>query len=170
MIYLVFRRAAETAIILATVPLGLSGGIWLIWWLGQAVSVASVIGFIALAGVTAEFGVVMMLYLENAWSRTPQHPHLATVRDLDRAIHEGALQRVRPISMTVAVILAGLLPILFGSGAGSEVMQRIAAPMVGGMITAPLMSMLMIPAAFHVLQRYRLHQAAQTPAPDRAPL
>jgi copper/silver efflux system protein len=170
LIYLVFRRAAETAIVLATVPLGLSGGLWLMWWLSQAVSVASVIGFIALAGVTAEFGVVMMLYLENAWSRMLQQPHRPGDGDLDRAIHEGALQRVRPISMTVAVILAGLLPILFGSGAGSEVMQRIAAPMVGGMITAPLMSMLMIPAAFRILQQYRLRRAPQAPEPNRAPL
>ena len=156
LIYLVFRRAAETAIILATVPLALAGGLWLMWLLGQAVSVASVIGFIALAGVTAEFGVIMMLYLENAWHRALEQSTPADEASLDQAIREGALQRVRPIAMTVAVILAGLMPILFGGGAGSEVMQRIAAPMVGGMFIAPLLSMLMIPAAFRLLQRHRL--------------
>ena len=156
LIYLVFRRAAETAIILATVPLALAGGLWLMWLLGQAVSVASVIGFIALAGVTAEFGVIMMLYIENAWRRALERSPRADEETLDQAIREGALQRVRPIAMTVAVILAGLMPILFGGGAGSEVMQRIAAPMVGGMFIAPLLSMLMIPAAFRLLQRHRM--------------
>lgn len=161
LIYLVFRRAAEAAIIMLTVPLALVGGLWFVWLLGQAISVASMIGFIALAGVTAEFGVIMMLYLRNAWERQlAMNPHVDEA-SIDDAIREGALQRVRPIAMTVAVIMAGLLPILFGTGAGSEVMQRIAAPMIGGMITAPLLSMLVIPAAFRLLVRYRLRRARE---------
>jgi Cu(I)/Ag(I) efflux system membrane protein CusA/SilA len=154
LIYLVFRDAAQAGIILCTVPLGLVGGLWLTWLLGYAVSVATVIGFIALAGLTAEFGVVMVLYLRHAWER-----RLATGETsdagLDVAIREGALQRVRPIAMTVAVVIAGLLPIMLGAGAGSELMQRIAAPMVGGMITAPLLSMLAIPAMFRLLESRR---------------
>jgi Cu(I)/Ag(I) efflux system membrane protein CusA/SilA len=123
--------------------------------------VATIIGFIALGGVAAEFGVVMLLYLRHAWDRTlATHPD-AGEAELDEAIREGAVQRVRPKAMTVAVILAGLLPILLGHGAGSEVMQRIAAPMVGGMLTAPLLSMLVLPAAFHLLVRRRLRRRAR---------
>ncbi|MGP1665483.1 MAG: efflux RND transporter permease subunit, partial [Rhodanobacter sp.] len=151
LIYAVFRRASEAGLIMASVPLALVGGLWLIWLLGHAVSVATMIGFIALAGVAAEFGVVMMLYLRHAWDhQLALNPH-AGVSELDDAIREGAVQRVRPKAMTVAVIMAGLLPILLGHGAGSEVMQRIAAPMVGGMLTAPLLSMLVLPAAFRLL-------------------
>lgn len=158
LIYAVFRRVSEALMIMASVPLALVGGLWLIWAMGHAVSVATVIGFIALGGVAAEFGVVMLLYLRHAWDRTlAAHPDAGMV-ELDEAIREGAVQRVRPKAMTVAVILAGLLPILLGHGAGSEVMQRIAAPMVGGMLTAPLLSMLVLPAAFHLLVRRRLRQ------------
>jgi Cu(I)/Ag(I) efflux system membrane protein CusA/SilA len=156
LIYAVFRRVSEALVIMASVPLALVGGLWLIWAMGHAVSVATIIGFIALGGVAAEFGVVMLLYLRHAWDRTlAAHPD-AGEAELDEAIREGAVQRVRPKAMTVAVILAGLLPILLGHGAGSEVMQRIAAPMVGGMLTAPLLSMLVLPAAFHLLVRRRL--------------
>ena len=162
LIYAVFRRASEAALIMASVPLALVGGLWLIWALGHAVSATSMIGFIALAGVAAEFGVVMLLYLRQAWDRRlALDPHADAVA-LDAAIREGAVQRVRPKAMTVAVILAGLFPILLGHGAGSEVMQRIAAPMIGGMVTAPLLSMLVLPAAFRLLMRYRLHKAAQS--------
>ncbi|WP_447733698.1 efflux RND transporter permease subunit [Rhodanobacter soli] len=158
LIYAVFRRISEAALIMASVPLALVGGLWLIWLLGHAVSVATMIGFIALAGVAAEFGVVMMLYLRHAWDRQlAADPH-SGVAELDEAIREGAVQRVRPKAMTVAVILAGLLPILLGHGAGSEVMQRIAAPMIGGMLTAPLLSMLVIPAAFRLLVLRRLRR------------
>ncbi|MBL6750992.1 MAG: efflux RND transporter permease subunit, partial [Nevskia sp.] len=156
LIYVVFRRASEAMLIMASVPLALVGGLWLIWLLGHAVSVATMIGFIALAGVAAEFGVVMMLYLRHAWDRRMATDPHAGLAELDEAIREGAVQRVRPKAMTVAVILAGLLPILLGHGAGSEVMQRIAAPMVGGMLTAPLLSMLVLPAAFQLLMRHRL--------------
>lgn len=160
LIYAVFRRASEAALIMASVPLALVGGLWLIWLLGHAVSVATMIGFIALAGVAAEFGVVMLLYLDHAWQRQLTLDPQAGPAALDEAIREGAVQRVRPKAMTVAVILAGLFPILLGHGAGSEVMQRIAAPMIGGMLTAPLLSMLVLPAAFHLLILRRLRKAS----------
>jgi len=156
LIFLVFRRASEAAIIMVSLPLALVGGLWLIWAMGHAVSVATLIGFIALAGVAAEFGIIMLLYLRHAWERQLAANPDAGAVELDAAIREGAVQRVRPKAMTVAVILAGLLPILVGGGAGSEVMQRIAAPMVGGMLSAPLLSMLVIPAAYRLLQRRRL--------------
>ncbi|WEN15772.1 CusA/CzcA family heavy metal efflux RND transporter [Rhodanobacter sp. AS-Z3] len=167
LIYAVFRRMSEAALIMASVPLALVGGLWLIWLLGHAVSVATMIGFIALAGVAAEFGVVMMLYLRHAWDRQLTLDPRSGVAELDDAIREGAVQRVRPKAMTVAVIMAGLLPILLGHGAGSEVMQRIAAPMVGGMLTAPLLSMLVLPAAFRLLMLRRLRaQARQNIVPQ----
>ena len=154
----VFRRADEAALILASLPLALVGGLWLVWLLGYAISVATVIGFIALAGVAAEFGILMLLYLRQAWQARLAATPDADAAALDDAIREGAVLRVRPKAMTVAVILAGLLPILLGGGAGSEVMQRIAAPMVGGMITAPLLSLLVIPAAYCLLQRRALRR------------
>ncbi|MDO1530560.1 CusA/CzcA family heavy metal efflux RND transporter [Fulvimonas sp. R45] len=165
LIYAVFRRASEAALIMANVPLALVGGLWLIWLLGHSVSVATVIGFIALAGVAAEFGVVMLLYLRHAWDRQLALDPQAGIDALDEAIRQGAAQRVRPLAMTVAVIIAGLLPILLGHGAGSEVMQRIAAPMIGGMVTATLLTMLVLPAAFRLLVRYRLSKASRASAP-----
>mgnify|MGYP003583675288 CR=1 FL=1 len=167
LIYLVFRRVSEAAIIMLSLPLALVGGLWLIWAMGHAVSVATLIGFIALAGVAAEFGIIMLLYLRQAWERQlATNPDAGEV-ELDAAIREGAVQRVRPKAMTVAVILAGLLPILLGGGAGSEVMQRIAAPMVGGMLSAPLLSMVVIPAAYRLLQRHRLRRSRNShPSPS----
>lgn len=156
LIYLVFRRASEAAIIMLSLPFALVGGLWLIWAMGHAVSVATLIGFIALAGVAAEFGIIMLLYLRQAWERQLAINPDAGPAELDAAIRDGAVQRVRPKAMTVAVILAGLLPILLGGGAGAEVMQRIAAPMVGGMLSAPLLSMLVIPAAYRLLRRRQL--------------
>ncbi|MCL6713197.1 CusA/CzcA family heavy metal efflux RND transporter [Pseudomonas sp. R2.Fl] len=152
LLWLVFRRFGEVAIILLSLPLALVGGLWLIWALGHAVSVATMIGFIALGGVAAEFGVIMLLYLRQAWEQRLAAGEPATLATLEAAIREGAVQRVRPKAMTVAVILAGLFPLFVGGGAGSEVMQRIAAPMLGGMITAPLLSMLIIPAAYRLLR------------------
>jgi Cu(I)/Ag(I) efflux system membrane protein CusA/SilA len=169
LIYAVFRRASEAALIMASVPLALVGGLWLIWLLGHAVSVATIIGFIALAGVAAEFGVVMLLYLRQAWDRQLALDSHAGPEALDEAIREGAVQRVRPKAMTVAVILAGLFPILLGHGAGSEVMQRIAAPMIGGMLTAPLLSMVVLPAAFRLLVVHRLRRAQRTAASHSTP-
>ena len=159
LIYLMFGRVGDSLVIMLTLPLALVGGLWLIWLLGHAISVATIIGFIALSGVAAEFGVIMLLYLQQAWSRQLAINTDAGEKELDAAILEGSLLRVRPKAMTVAVILAGLLPILLGTGAGSEVMQRIAAPMVGGMITAPLLSMLVIPAAFQLLRRREIASA-----------
>ena len=134
-------------------PFSLIGGFWLVWVLGHAISVATAVGFIALAGLAAEFGVVMLVYLKNALARRLAAGEPMNDKTLLAAIREGALQRVRPKAMTVAVVMAGLLPILLGSGTGSEVMTRIAAPMVGGMVTAPLLSMLVVPAAWYLMHR-----------------
>ncbi|HSX62603.1 MAG TPA: efflux RND transporter permease subunit, partial [Tahibacter sp.] len=160
----VFRRIGDVAIILLSLPLALVGGLWLIWLLGHAVSIATLIGFIALAGVAAEFGIIMVLYLRQAWDQRIAAGEPADLETLDAAIRDGAAQRVRPKAMTVAVILAGLLPLFVGGGAGAEVMQRIAAPMLGGMITAPLLSMLAIPAAFRLMQARRLRLGAAATA------
>jgi Cu(I)/Ag(I) efflux system membrane protein CusA/SilA len=162
LIFLVFRRASEAGLIMLSLPFALVGGLWLIWLMGHAVSVATLIGFIALAGVAAEFGIIMLLYLRHAWERQVVANPNAGLAELDAAIREGAVQRVRPKAMTVAVILAGLLPILLGGGAGAEVMQRIAAPMVGGMLSAPLLSMLVIPAAYRLLQQRHLARTRAT--------
>ncbi|RXD73751.1 efflux RND transporter permease subunit, partial [Xanthomonas perforans] len=152
-IWMVFRRLSDVSIILLSLPLALVGGFWLIWGLGHAISVASMIGFIALGGVAAEFGVIMLLYLRHAWEQRLASGAPEDVSTLQEAIYEGAVQRVRPKAMTVAVILAGLFPLFIGAGAGSEVMQRIAAPMLGGMLTAPVLSMVVIPAAFYLVRR-----------------
>jgi Cu(I)/Ag(I) efflux system membrane protein CusA/SilA len=154
LLYLTFKRFGEALLIMATLPFALVGGIWLLYLLGYNLSVAGAVGFIALAGVAAEFGVIMLLYLKNAWEKR-LHAGKDSEFDLIDAIREGAVLRVRPKAMTVAVILAGLFPIMWGGGTGSEVMQRIAAPMVGGMITAPLLSMFVIPAAYLLLRRRR---------------
>jgi copper/silver efflux system protein len=158
LLYLTFRRFDEALLIMAALPFALVGGIWLLWLLGHNVSVASGVGFIALAGVAAEFGVIMLLYLKQAWEARMADGR-ATDADLLDAIREGAVLRVRPKAMTVAVIFAGLLPIMVSHGTGSEVMQRIAAPMVGGMVTAPLLSMLVIPAVYLLLRRRGLPRA-----------
>ena len=155
LLYLTFRDAGEAFLIMAAVPFALAGGVWLTWALGYSVSIASAIGFIALAGVAAEFGVVMLVYLKSAWARKSACGS-GTEADLVAAIEEGAVMRLRPKSMTVAVILAGLLPIMWAGGTGSEIMQRIAAPMVGGMITAPLLSLFVIPAAWFLMVRRSL--------------
>ncbi|MBK9393760.1 MAG: efflux RND transporter permease subunit [Uliginosibacterium sp.] len=156
LLYLTFRRVDEALLIMATLPFALVGGIWLLWLLGYNLSVAGAVGFIALAGVSAEFGVIMLLYLKHAWEER-QEKGLSDNVALGDAIREGAVLRVRPKAMTVAVILAGLLPIMWGGGTGSEVMQRIAAPMVGGMITAPLLSMFLVPAAYWLMRRRKSH-------------
>ncbi|WP_374256951.1 efflux RND transporter permease subunit [Aquabacterium sp.] len=152
LLYLTFGALDEALLIMATLPFALVGGIWLLYLLGYNLSVAGVVGFIALAGVSAEFGVIMLQYLKHA-REARLDKGLTGVEDLLDAIREGAVLRVRPKAMTVAVILAGLLPIMWGAGTGSEVMQRIAAPMVGGMVTAPLLSMLLIPAAYLLIRR-----------------
>jgi Cu(I)/Ag(I) efflux system membrane protein CusA/SilA len=155
LLYLLFRRAPEALLIMLLLPFSLIGGLWLVWLLGHHVSVATVVGFIALAGLAAEFGVVMVIYLDQAIERRTAAGAPLTDAALVEAIREGAVLRVRPKAMTVAVVIAGLLPIMFGAGTGSEVMQRIAAPMVGGMITAPLLSMFVVPVAYLLLRRPR---------------
>ena len=154
LLYLTFSAFDEAVLIMATLPFALVGGIWLLYLLSFNLSVAGAVGFIALAGVSAEFGVIMLLYLKTAWNDRLAQGKTST-EDLLDAIREGAVLRVRPKAMTVAVILAGLLPIMWGSGTGSEVMRGIAAPMVGGMITAPLLSMFVVPAAFLLMRRPR---------------
>jgi copper/silver efflux system protein len=155
LLYLLFRSFKDAALVMAAIPFSLVGGFWLVWALGHNISVATAVGFIALAGVAAEFGVVMLVYLENAHARRLSAGEADNDDTLRAAIREGAVLRVRPKAMTVAVIMGGLLPILLGSGTGSEVMTRIAAPMVGGMVTAPLLSMLVMPAAWYLLHRRR---------------
>ena len=163
LLYLTFKRFDEALLIMATLPFALVGGLWLMYLLGYAMSVASAVGFIALSGVSAEFGVIMLLYLKQAWDK-----QLALGRNdlpaLLDAIREGAVLRVRPKAMTVAVIIAGLIPIMWGSGTGSEVMQRIAAPMVGGMITAPLLSMFVVPAVYLLMRRRLTRETGAIPS------
>jgi Cu(I)/Ag(I) efflux system membrane protein CusA/SilA len=155
LLYLTFRRFDEAALIMGTLPFALTGGIWFLYVQGYNLSIATGVGFIALAGVAAEFGVVMLLYLKQAIAARQEEGVEVTTEVLESAIREGAVLRVRPKAMTVAVIIAGLLPIFWGEGAGSEVMSRIAAPMVGGMITAPLLSMLVIPAGYRLMRTKR---------------
>jgi Cu(I)/Ag(I) efflux system membrane protein CusA/SilA len=162
LLYLTFARFDEAVLIMATLPFALTGGAWFLYLLGYNLSVATGVGFIALAGVSAEFGVIMLLYLKNAWAAREDLGD-STERGLVAAIREGAVQRVRPKAMTVAVIIAGLLPILLGSGTGSEVMSRIAAPMVGGMVTAPLLSLFVIPAAYRLMRRRHLPVVSTNP-------
>jgi Cu(I)/Ag(I) efflux system membrane protein CusA/SilA len=152
LLYLAFRHAGEALLIMATLPFSVVGGFWLIWALGHNLSVAGAIGFIALAGLAAEFGVVMLVYLRQAIER---RGGVLTNQQLLEALDEGAVQRVRPKAMTVAVILGGLAPLLLSEGTGAEVMQRIAAPMIGGMLTAPLLSMFVIPAAYYLMRKSR---------------
>jgi Cu(I)/Ag(I) efflux system membrane protein CusA/SilA len=153
LLYLIFRRFVDALLILATLPFALVGGFWLMYLLGYNMSIASAVGFIALGGVASEIGVVMLVYINQAISARTAEGKLNNQSELMEGIVEGAALRVRPIAMTVAVVIAGLLPIMWGSGTGSEVMRRIAAPMVGGMITAPLLSMFVIPASYLLIRR-----------------
>jgi len=155
LLFLTFSRFDEALLIMATLPFALTGGVWFLYLMGYHLSVATGVGFIALAGVAAEFGVVMLLYLKHALQDRLAAGAVASREVLDDAIREGAVLRVRPKAMTVAVILAGLVPIVWGSGTGSEVMSRIAAPMLGGMVTAPLLSLFVIPAAYRLMRRRR---------------
>jgi Cu(I)/Ag(I) efflux system membrane protein CusA/SilA len=160
LLYAAFRRFDEAAIVMASLPFALTGGIWLVYLLGYDFSVAVAVGFIALAGLAAEFGVVMLIYLKNAVKEREERGIALTPQVIAEAVREGALLRLRPKVMTVAVILAGLFPILWTGGAGAEVMRRIAAPMVGGMFTAPLLSLFVIPAAYYLIRRRDLERQA----------
>jgi copper/silver efflux system protein len=160
LLYLTFRNLGEAVLIMGTLPFALVGGLWLLYLLGYNLSIASAVGFIALAGVAAEFGVIMVIYLDNAIRKRQKEQRFNSEADLIAAIEEGAVQRVRPKAMTVAVIVGGLLPIMFGNGTGSEVMRRIAAPMAGGMITAPMLSMIILPVVYLLLHRRAFAKAA----------
>ncbi len=162
LLYLTFHRADDALLIMATLPLALVGGFWLIYALGYNLSIASAVGFIALGGVAAEIGVVMLVYLNHAVAARVADQRLESEPELKEAIIEGAALRVRPIAMTVAVIIVGLLPIMWGTGTGSELMQRIAAPMIGGMVTAPLLSMFALPVVYLLIRRRKI-PAARNP-------
>jgi len=160
LLYLNFKRLTETLIVMLSVPFALVGGVWLMWALGYNLSVAVAVGFIALAGVAAETGVIMLIYLDHAWETIKTKCQLEgrtpTVSDLYAAVMEGAVERVRPKMMTVVAIMAGLLPILWGTGTGSEVMSRIAAPMVGGMLSSTVLTLAVIPAIYALVKQWRL--------------
>jgi copper/silver efflux system protein len=165
LLYLNFRRLTETLIVMLSVPFALVGGVWLMWLLGYNLSVAVAVGFIALAGVAAETGVVMLIYLDHAWSALKatrrREGATPTASDLYAAVMEGAVERVRPKMMTVVAIMAGLLPILWGSGTGAEVMSRIAAPMVGGMISSTILTLCVIPALYALIKQRRLEHGVE---------
>ncbi|MDR6830132.1 Cu(I)/Ag(I) efflux system membrane protein CusA/SilA [Bosea sp. BE271] len=166
LLYLNFRRLTETFIVMLSLPFALVGGVWLLWWLGFNMSVAVAVGFIALAGVAAETGVIMLIYLDHALveirQRRAQQGRAFTRADLHEAIMLGAVERVRPKIMTVVAIMAGLLPILWNTGTGSEVMQRIAVPMIGGMVSSTVLTLLVIPAIYGLVKGWRLPPAEET--------
>ena len=174
LLYLNFRAITETLIVMLSLPFALVGGIWLMWWLGFNMSVAVAVGFIALAGVAAETGVVMLIYLEQALTELMQERakegRSFTRADLREAIMLGAVERVRPKMMTVVAIMAGLVPILWSTGAGSEVMQRIAVPMIGGMISSTVLTLVVIPAIYGLIKGWRLPTAATALAEREVPL
>ena len=165
LLYLNFRRITETLIVMLSVPFALVGGVWLMWWLGYNLSVAVAVGFIALAGVAAETGVIMLIYLDHAWEAIKLKCRAAGrepgVGDLYEAVMEGAVERVRPKMMTVVAIMAGLLPIMWGTGTGSEVMSRIAAPMVGGMVSSTVLTLAVIPAIYALVKQWRLKRGLE---------
>lgn len=171
MLFMAFSRVTEVAIILAALPVALAGGVWLIWYLAFDISVAVLVGFIALAGVAVETAIVMLLYLNLAWEKRKDSAiserRSLTVQDVEEVVFDGALLRVRPKVMTVATIFAGLIPIMYGTGTGSEIMQRIAAPMVGGMATATLLTLLVIPAIFVIWKRFALSRVNREIAADQ---
>lgn len=156
LLYLNFRSFSEVAIIMATLPMAMIGGLWLLYLEGFNFSVAVGVGFIALAGVAVEIGVIMLVYLNQAISELKEKQPIITLEAINNAILEGAGKRIRPVMMTVATIIIGLLPILYGSGTGSEVMSRIAAPMVGGMASALLLTLVVLPVVYMLMIRWRL--------------
>ena len=173
LLYLNFRRITETLIVMLSVPFALVGGFWLMWWLGFNFSVAVAVGFIALAGVAAETGVVMLIYLDHALTELKEQRAAEgrpfTSDDLYAAIMSGAVERVRPKMMTVAAIMAGLLPIMWSHGTGAEVMQRIAVPMIGGMVSSTLLTLIVIPGDLCPGQRLCLHKHSKPERPTLPP-
>jgi len=167
LLYLNFRTLTETLIVMLSVPFALVGGLWLLWWLGFNLSVAVAVGFIALAGVAAEAGVVMLIYLDHALAefraRREAEGLPFTRDDLHAAIMSGAVERVRPKMMTVVAIMAGLLPIMWSHGTGAEVMQRIAVPMIGGMVSSTVLTLIVIPAIYAVVKAPKVSRAVGRP-------
>ena len=162
LLYLNFGRLTETLIVMLSVPFALVGGLWLMDWLGHSMSVAVAVGFIALAGVAAQTGVMMLVYLDHAWTemrtRCAEEGRPVTRADLIAAVMEGAVERVRPKAMTVAAIVASVLPLLWADGTGSEVMQRIAVPMIGGMASSVVLTLVVIRALFAVAKGWELRR------------
>jgi len=156
LLYFNFNSVAESAVVMLSLPFGLVGGVWLMWFLRYNLSVAVAIGFIALAGVAAETGVIMLVYLDHAWRARWADGRIPGQRELAEAIVEGAVLRVRPIIMTVTAVIGGLLPILWSEGTGADVMKRIAAPMVGGMVSATLLTLVVIPAIYSLWKERQL--------------
>jgi len=160
LLFLNFKVLTETLIVMLSLPFALVGGIWMMWWLGFNASVAVAVGFIALAGVAAETGVIMLIYLDQAledqMAECQAEARAFEKEDLNRAIMVGAVERVRPKMMTVVAIMAGLVPILWSTGAGSEIMQRIAVPMIGGMVSSTLLTLVVIPAVYGLVKGWRL--------------
>jgi len=161
LLYFNFRGVEETLLVMLALPFALVGGIWSIWALGYNTSVAVWVGFIALAGVAAETGVIMLIYLDDAFHRRRAAGHMAGPADVAAAVHEGAVERLRPKLMTVVAIMAGLAPIMWGAGTGADVMKRIAAPIVGGMITSTLLTLVVIPAIYYLWRAWQLRQEAR---------
>jgi Cu(I)/Ag(I) efflux system membrane protein CusA/SilA len=166
LLYLNFGRLTETLIVMLSVPFALVGGLWLIYWLGFNFSVAVAVGFIALAGVAAETGVVMLIYLDGAYRARVAHAavegRVMVIGDVNTAVMEGAVERVRPKLMTVTAIMAGLLPIMWSTGAGSEIMQRIAVPMIGGMVSSTVLTLVVIPAIYSLVKGSALQRTVST--------
>jgi Cu(I)/Ag(I) efflux system membrane protein CusA/SilA len=170
LLYIHFQNISEAAIVMASLPFALVGGIWLIYLLGYHVSVAVVVGFIALAGLAAETGVVMLVYLDEAYERYRSGGKLKSPNDLRTAIIEGAVERVRPKLMTVATTLIGLLPVMYGSEAGAQVMKRIASPMVGGLVSSTVLTLIIIPAIYDIWKRWEFKKAmVSIPEPEIKP-
>lgn len=168
LLYLNFRSIPETLIIFLAIPFSLIGATWILYLLGYNMSVAVWVGIIALAGIDAETGIVMILYLDQAFDRRKREGRLATLSDLDAAVTEGAVQRVRPKVMTVSAIIAGLVPILWSAGTGADVMKRIAAPMVGGMISSTLLELMALPVVYILWRKSSLgRELKQRPTTER---
>ena len=164
LLYLNFGRITDALIVMGTLPLSLVGSVWLLWWLDYDLSVAVGVGFIALAGVAAEIGVVMLVFLDSTAKRYEREQGLRTVEDLDRAVHEGSVLRLRPILMTTTTTVMALLPIMLGSGTGSETMRRIAAPMIGGTISAIVLTLVVLPVVFALVRGRGLARASESPS------
>jgi len=161
LLYFNFRGIPETLIVMLTLPFALVGGVWFLWAAGYNTSVAVWVGFIALAGVAVETGVVMLIYLDEAFEGRRRDDRLQSREDVGEAVQEGALERLRPVVMTLTAIIAGLMPILWSHGAGADVMKRIAAPMVGGMLSAAVLTLIVIPAVYVLWRRAQVERGGR---------